>query len=64
MENEKSLAIKMKIVKGNISTGIQSKNISPQEAIGLLDVVKDQFLERLRKNRKDFINATKDGKDE
>jgi hypothetical protein len=61
MEKEKSLVIKMKIKNGNINTGVQSKNISPQEAVGLLEMVKDQFLDKLRKSKKDFFNATKEG---
>jgi len=56
---EKTLTISLKVKDGNISTGIQSKNISPQEVIGLLEMVKDQFLEKLRKNRKDIFNVEK-----
>jgi len=59
MEPEKTLTINLKVKDGNISTGIQSKNISPQEVIGLLEMVKDQFLEKLRKNRKDIFNVEK-----
>ena len=59
MEEEKSLTINLKVKDGNISTGIQSKNISPQEVIGLLEMVKDQFLEKMRKNRKDIFNVEK-----
>ena len=60
---DKELNIRLKIKNGNISTGIQSKNISPQEAVGLLEMIKDQFLEKLRKNRKDFLNASKGDSD-
>ncbi|MBS3141518.1 hypothetical protein J4405_05240 [Candidatus Woesearchaeota archaeon] len=60
---EKTLTINLKVKDGNISTGIQSKNISPQEVIGLLEMVKDQFLEKLRKNRKDIFNVEKKDND-
>ena len=63
MEPEKTLTINLKVKDGNISTGIQSKNISPQEVIGLLEMVKDQFLEKLRKNRKDIFNVEKKDND-
>jgi len=60
MADEKNLSINVKIIKGNISTGIRTKNLSPQEVIGLLEMIKDQFMEKLRKNKKDIINATKE----
>jgi len=59
MNKEKVFAIKFSLDKGNIKTQIHSKNISPQEAIGLLDIAKDQILENVRKGRKEIFKSSK-----
>jgi len=57
--NEKVFAIKFSMERGNIKTQIHSKNISPQEAIGLLETAKDQILENVRKGRKEIFKSSK-----
>lgn len=56
-EKEKELIVKFKIMNGNIQTQVTTKNVSPQEAIGLLETAKDQLLENLRKNRKELFTV-------
>lgn len=56
---EKIFALKFSLEKGNIKTQIHSKNISPQEAIGLLETAKDQILENMRKGRKEIFKSSK-----
>ena len=48
-----------------IQTQIQSQNVAPQEAIGLLEMAKDQLMVNLRKGTKNLFNVQKrnDGKD-
>lgn len=56
-EKEKELIVKFKVVNNNIQTQVTTKNVSPQEAIGLLETAKDQLLENLRKNRKELFTV-------
>ncbi len=56
-EKEKELIVKFKIINSNIQTQVTTKNVSPQEAIGLLETAKDQLLENLRKNRKELFTV-------
>jgi hypothetical protein len=58
-KEERVFAIKFSLDKGNIKTQIHSKNISPQEAIGLLETAKDQILENIRKGRKEIFKSSK-----
>lgn len=44
------------IVKDQIQTQISSKNVNVQEAIGLLEMAKDQLLDNMRKNTKNVFN--------
>lgn len=47
-----------------IQTQIQSQHVSPQEAIGLLEMAKDQLMSNLRQGTKNLFNVQKkDGKD-
>ena len=57
MEN-KVMAIKFIVGKG-IQTQIQTKNISTLEAIGLLDMAKDQMMNNLRGNTKNLFKMRK-----
>ena len=53
--NDREFAIKF-VLKENISTQMQIKNVSPQEAIGLLEMAKDQIMENVRKGRKNVFD--------
>ncbi|MBS3143397.1 hypothetical protein J4446_00765 [Candidatus Woesearchaeota archaeon] len=59
MDKERIFIIKFLLDKGNIKTQIHTKNISPQEAIGLLETAKDQILENVRKGRKEIFKSSK-----
>lgn len=65
MENPKSkeriFAVKF-ILGPQIQTQIQSQNVAPQEAIGLLEMAKDQLLNNIRKGTKNIFDAQKKGK--
>ncbi len=58
---EKEFAVRFKIVDGNIETQMKQQNVSPQEAIGLLEMAKSQLLENLAKNRKDIFSGSFNG---
>ncbi|MBL7056531.1 hypothetical protein ISS07_06465 [Candidatus Woesearchaeota archaeon] len=66
MENKgkKLLVLRFDVDPKNIKTSMKTENVSPQEAIGLLEMAKDQILENLRKGRNDIFQMSKTGKDE
>ena len=43
--------------KNNIQTHINSLAVSPTEAIGLLEMAKDQLMENLRSGRKNIFDV-------
>lgn len=55
---EKEFAVRFRVIDGNIETQMKQQNISPQEAIGLLEMAKSQLLENLSKNRKDVFSGS------
>ncbi len=60
MEN-KSFEVKFVLDKNNnIQTQISNKGVSPTEAIGLLEMVKDQMMDNLRKGRKNMFDIKGD----
>jgi len=54
---ERAFAVKFNIQQNNIQTQMQTKNVSPQEAIGLLEMAKDQILDNLKKGRKEVFQS-------
>jgi len=60
---KKSFLLRFDVDAGNIKTQMKTQNISPQEAIGLLEMAKDQILDNLKKGRKDIFQAFKSGED-
>jgi len=58
---DRSFEIKFRIINHNIQTEIKQKNISPQEAIGLLEMAKSQILENLAKGRQEIFSGMKKG---
>ena len=58
MEKDKVFAIKFSLDEGNIKTQIHSKNVNAQEAVGLLEIAKDQILENVRKGRKEIFKSS------
>jgi hypothetical protein len=58
---EKVFAVKFILSKANIQTQMKNQNVSPQEAIGLLEMAKSQILENLSQGRKEVFSSTKKG---
>ena len=59
MMKQKGMLVRFDIIENNIKTTMNTKNVSPQEAIGLLEMAKDQILDNLKKGRKDIFQAFK-----
>ena len=63
-EKAREFAVRFGIVGKNIQVQIHTKNVNPQEAIGLLEMAKDQILDNLRKGRQEvFSSFSKPGGD-
>ncbi|MFH1637965.1 MAG: hypothetical protein ABIB71_06070 [Candidatus Woesearchaeota archaeon] len=56
-QGKKAMAVQFFIEGMNIQVQMHQKNVSPQEALGLLDMAKMQILDGLAKNRKDVFSA-------
>lgn len=57
-KDERIFAVRF-ILKEQIQTQIQSQNVSIQEAIGLLEMAKDQLLSNLRQGTKNVFDIKK-----
>jgi len=57
---KKVFMIQFNITQNNIQTQVKNTNVSPQEAIGLLEMAKDQILTNIRKGRKEIFHASGD----
>ena len=65
MEKPREFMVRFGILGKNIQIQIQTKSVNPQEAIGLLEMAKDQILDNLRKGRKElFSSFSKPGSDD
>jgi hypothetical protein len=61
----KEFKVGFRFVNNNIQVHMQTKNVNPQEALGLLDMAKDQILDNLRKGRQEiFSSVKKEGEDD
>ena len=58
-EKKKLLLLRFDITDDNIKTSMKTEDVSPQEALGLLDMAKDQILDNLKKSRKDIFQMEK-----
>ena len=64
MSNEKIFVLKVDVQPNNIQTSMKTQNVTPQEAIGFLEMAKDQILDNLKQGRKDIFQAfKKDGEE-
>ena len=59
MEEQKIFLLKVEVMPNNIQTSMKTQNVSPQEAIGFLEMAKDQILDNLKQGRKDIFQAFK-----
>ncbi|MAE43240.1 hypothetical protein CMO93_05690 [Candidatus Woesearchaeota archaeon] len=58
-EKKKRFLLSFDVDNNNIKTSMKTENVSPQEALGLLDMVKDQILDNLKKSKKDIFQMSK-----
>jgi hypothetical protein len=58
---QKAFAVRFIFGKG-IQTQIESKNVPPVEAIGLLEMAKDQLMNNIRKGTQNVFNLEKKDK--
>ena len=59
MMDKKVFAVQFSMIGNQIQTQMKMDKVSPQEAIGLLEMAKDQILDKLKNNRKDIFEASK-----
>ena len=59
-EKEKKIfLLRVDVMPNNIQTSMKTQNVTPQEAIGFLEMAKDQILDNLKQGRKDIFQAYK-----
>ena len=59
-EEKRTLTVSFSIDKEKVGIIVSSNKVSPQEGIGLLEMAKEQFLEKLRQNKKDIFELDGD----
>lgn len=59
MTEQKIFLLKVDVMTNNIQTSMKTQNVTPQEAIGFLEMAKDQILDNLKQGRKDIFQAFK-----
>jgi hypothetical protein len=59
MEQQKIFLLRVDVMTNNIQTSMKTQNVTPQEAIGFLEMAKDQILDNLKQGRKDIFQAFK-----
>ena len=61
--NQKVFLLRVDVDASNIQTTMKTQNVTPQEAIGFLEIAKDQILDNLKQGRKDIFQAFKKEED-
>ena len=56
---QKAFLLRVDVTANNIQTTMKTQNVTPQEAIGFLEMAKDQILDNLKQGRKDIFQAFK-----
>ena len=56
---QKVFLLRVDVMPNNIQTSMKTQNVTPQEAIGFLEMAKDQILDNLKQGRKDIFQAFK-----
>jgi hypothetical protein len=59
MAEDKLFMVKFVVKNGKMATKMSSKNMTPQETIGLLEVAKQQILDGLKQNKKEVFRGSK-----
>ncbi len=60
MTEDKIFIIKFIVKDGKMATKMSSKNMAPQETVGLLEIAKQQILDGLKENKKEIFRGSKD----
>ena len=60
MAGDKLFMVKFVVKNGKMATKMSSRNISPQETLGLLEIAKQQILDGLKQNKKEVFRGSKD----
>ncbi len=60
MAEDKLFMVKFVVKEGKMATKMTSKNLSPQETIGLLEVAKQQILDGLKTQKKEVFRGSRD----
>ena len=58
-DEQKVFVLRVDLNQNNIQTTMKTQNVTPQEAIGFLEIAKDQILDNLKQGRKDIFQAFK-----
>ena len=58
-DEQKVFLLRVDVMPNNIQTSMKTQNVTPQEAIGFLEMAKDQILDNLKQGRKDIFQAFK-----
>jgi hypothetical protein len=56
---DKLFMVKFVVKNGKMATKMSSKNMSPQETVGLLEIAKQQVLDGLKTNKKEVFKGFK-----
>lgn len=56
---DKTFMVKFTVLGEQIQTEMHNKNVSPQEALGLLEMAQSQILDNLAKGRKEIFESMK-----
>jgi len=64
MVEEKEFSVKFVVKDGKMATKVSSKNMSPQESIGLLEIAKQQILDGLKVNKKELFRGSQEEDEE
>lgn len=56
---QKAFLLRVDVTANNIQTTMKTQNVTPQEAIGFLEMAKAQILDNLKQGRKDIFQAFK-----
>jgi len=60
VNNDKVFMVKFVVKNGKMATKMSSKNMTPQESLGLIEIAKQQILDGLKKNKKEIFRGSKD----
>jgi hypothetical protein len=60
MAGDKLFMVKFAVKNGKMATKMSSRNMSPQETLGLLEIAKQQILDGLKQNKKEVFRGSKD----